>query len=234
MTIKNKEGKVYVITGPNKLAKAQIAWDFKKLIFHNFSWPEIRSGISEKKSAPNKIKIPTDISEPFKDTLIFPNEESRVVEKKIEDNQEINVVDIPVPVEENKNQENKNLEFELPPIKYKVLMHCLPAEKKIYQDSLYGESWSKITYKEKFIFPAVIISNEDLFMSFWSTDPKQKITEGSIVYPFVYEVYNEQTESYNKVPYNEHRWWKIVEKETKDVGWIYKAIPSDNQPDFSD
>jgi hypothetical protein len=221
MTIKNKEGKIYVITGPNKLAKAQIVWDVRKLIFHNFSWPEIRSGISEKKTAPNKVKIHTEISEAPKESLVFPIEELEEIK-----------VEIPPKIEEENKQDK--LEFELPLIKYKVLMHCLPAEKKNYQDNLYGETWSKITYKQKFIFPAVIISNEDLFMSFWSSDPKQKITEGSIVYPFVYEVYNEQTESYNKVPYNEHRWWKIVEKETKDVGWIYKTIPSDSQPDFSD
>jgi len=232
MSITDKEGKVYKISGPNKLAKAQVSWDIKKLVFHNFNWPEIRTS-ADKKITKNKIKIKENIQEIKQPEVPIAISEEQISYKESQ-YQEIKEPEYKETQEPEQETKKETLEFELPMIKYKVLMHCLPAERKSYQDNLYGESWTKVTYKKKFIFPAVIIDNEDLFMTFWSSDPKEKITLDSIVYPFVYEVYEESTDSYNRVPYNQHRWWKIVEKENKDIGWIYKAIPSDNQPDFSD
>ena len=216
MTIIKKDGNVYTISTPNKLAKNQVNWDVRKLIFHNFEWKE---EIFNKKKKPNVQKPQIK----FEEIQVGTKQE---IEKKIEE-----------VVTEEKIEEvvvENDQDFELPFIKYKVIMHCLPAENKKYSDDLYGEKWSKTTYKQKFIFPSVLISNQDLVMEFWTTDPNKKINENSIVFPFAYEVYNQDTLSYDRVPFDEHRWWMISSKERKESGWLFKCVPSPTQPDFSD
>lgn len=210
MTIRNKDGNVYKLQGPNKLSKNQEIWDVKKLIFHNFYWQDILSN----------IKNP---------------ETKEIVEEKIQE-YKIKEELIEEKIQENKTEEQPKIEktFDLPILKYKVLMHCTPAKIKKNIDPLYGDVKIKITYENKIIFPCVLISSEDLILEFWTSDPNQTITEKSVVYPFLYEVYNEETKRYDNIPYDDRRWWKIIEKTQKDNGWIFKAMPSDFQPDFSD
>ena len=220
MTIIKKDGNVYTLSVPNKLAKSQVAWDISKLVFHNFTWKE--EVFNFNKSSKNSKKNPEILK-------------TKPQEIKPEETPEIKLEEIPKETHEeiHENKEEK-VDFDLPFIKYKVLIHCLPAQNKNYSDSFYVENWSKITYKKKFIFPAIIISNEDLILEFWSTDPENKITEKSIIFPFAYEVYNEESLSYDRVPYDQHRWWLISSKERKESGWLFSAIPSADQPDFSD
>ena len=75
---------------------------------------------------------------------------------------------------------------------------------------------------------------DDLELEFWTSDPNEQIGLKSIIYPFAYEVYNKDTTRYDRVPYDEYRWWIINEKENKEGGWVFYAIPSLDQPDFSD
>jgi hypothetical protein len=79
-----------------------------------------------------------------------------------------------------------------------------------------------------------MISSTDLSIEFWTSDPKNQITEKSIIYPFSYEVHNQSTDNYDRVPYDEYRWWKVSSKERKEEGWLFRAVPSDVQPDFSE
>ena len=228
MTIINKEGNVYLISGPNKLVENQVAWDSKKLIFHNFNWKdELFKNQSRPQSPVGINKIAPQPTEP-----IFHVEQEKDPEINLKNNEKENEFS-----KENKDdatQKTEKQDFELPFIRYKALMHCLPAENKKYSDNFYGEKWSKTFYKKKFIFPAVIISNQDLSMEFWSTDPDNKITENSIVFPFAYEIYNEDTQQYDRVPFDEHRWWLVSSKEVKESGWLFSTVPSSTQPDFSD
>jgi hypothetical protein len=124
--------------------------------------------------------------------------------------------------------------FDLPYIKYKVLCHCLPARLEQRTDSLYGDSWARVKYGAKFVFPCVVTSSSDLSLEFWTSDPKEQVSEKSIVYPFAYEVHNKETESYDRVPYDDYRWWRVSSREKKEGGWLFAANPSDLQPDFSD
>jgi hypothetical protein len=79
-----------------------------------------------------------------------------------------------------------------------------------------------------------VVSSGDLTLEFWTSDPRDQISEKSVIYPFCYEVHNQNTDSHDKVPYDDYRWWRVSEKERKEGGWLFKANPSDFQPDFSD
>jgi hypothetical protein len=220
MTIKKKDGSVYIIEGPNKLVKNQEKIDLDKCNFYNFSWDEIvyKGRISSKIPVGTVIEKPTPV-----DTKEFePKEKPKEPETKLE------------PKPETKPEKDAKDDFVFPILKVKVLMHCLPAKVSTHKDLLYGESWERIIYNKKFIFPAVMISNNDLEMSFWTSDPNEKITEKSIVFPFSYEIYNQNTQGYDRVPFDEHRWWKVSQKETKEGGWLISTIPSQEHPDFSD
>lgn len=247
MVILHKDGKVYRLEAPNPLVKAQENWDDKKLIFHNFNWDEIKlkNGMSvvtkiktnkeeivktdtkeiqtlasEAASVPESISIPTiDSKEEIKPKIEFKSED-QVQEDKCE------------PAEKDANTEP--VEYELPYIKYKVLAHCLPAKIETKSDNFYGETWQRVKYLKKIVIPFIMISANDFSIEFWTSDPKNQITEKSIIYPFCYEVHNQETNRYDRVPYDEYRWWKVTSKEPKEKGWVFQAIPSDYQPDFSD
>jgi hypothetical protein len=114
---------------------------------------------------------------------------------------------------------------ELPELKNVVLFHCLPAYIRQEKDDLYDEVMNQVKYGEKFIFPAVILENIDLSMKFWTTDPHSKIAKRSVVFPFKYK---------DGPHLKEFRWWQVVGKEEKELGYIFEAIPSTFQPEFSD
>lgn len=224
MTIIKKDGNVYVLQGPNPIVKEQTSWDPRELVFHNFSWEEItylQDAARAKKNVQNKPKpTATEPEAPAAPARLAPEEK------------EEKPPTTPEP-QENHDPEAPR-EFDLPYIKYKVLCYCLPANTKVHTDRLYGESWQKTTYGTKFIFPCVVIDSSDISLEFWTSDPKSKIGEKSIVYPFSYEVHNTATDRYDKVPYDEYRWWKISSKESKEGGWLFKCVPSETHPDFSD
>lgn len=222
MVIRKKDGNVYVLEGPNKLVKDQEYWDNKKIVFHNFSWDEI---IWKNKNPSKQIKLPpTEI--PFPIEYSAPVLKiSNPVESPQQETRQIQSEDLEVP----------NDNFDFPILKYKTMMHCLPAKIIEREDEFYGEKRQKIIYEKKFIFPSVLLENDDLQIQFWTSDPKDQIKEKSIIFPFAYEVFNNGTSSYDRVPFDEHRWWVINKKEKKEEGgWILTAIPSLTQPDFSD
>lgn len=219
MAIRRKDGNLYVLEGPNPIVKDQIAWDPNRLVFHNFSWDEITfSQASEqfrKKTEQSRkpTKQTTTTSEPI-------SQKPESISESLESEPEKTI--------------DETKEFDLPYIKYKVLCYCLPATTKVHVDKLYGESWQRTTYGKKFVFPCVIIQSSDITLEFWTSDPRKQIQERSIIYPFSYEVHNTATDSYDKVPYDEYRWWKVSEAQEKEGGWLFGCVPSEDHPDFSD
>lgn len=220
MAIFTKDGKVYVLQGPNPLVEKQASWDPSKLVLHNLSWEEIRTGGKRPPQKPPEIP----------DTNPNPKQEQDV-QKGIE--KAGDPINAPKEKDEEPHETADN-EFELPYIKYKVLCHCLPAKVENRNDPFYGETWSRVTYGKKFVFPCVIISSNDLSLEFWTSDPDGKISERSVIYPFSYEVHNQDTDAYDRVPYDDYRWWKVTSKEPKEGGWLFSSAPSDINPDFSD
>lgn len=223
MAIFTKDGKVYVVEGPNPLVKKQESWDPSKLVFHNFEWEDITQEAS--KTTRQRRRSP----EPPVQVPSIPAVEVRREEAPIEPAPS-------QPPDPAATQEADGVErpFDLPYIKYKVLCHCLPARLEQRTDSLYGDSWGRVKYGTKFVFPCVVTASSDLSLEFWTSDPRGQITERSIVYPFSYEVHNRETDAYDRVPYTEYRWWRVSSKEQKEGGWLLTANPSDFQPDFSD
>jgi hypothetical protein len=216
MAIMSKDGSVYVIKSPNPLVKDQEKWDSSKLVFHNFTWDEIRANAAPRMKKQETRKI-SDLPEPLPEPPPLPKAPPKTEETK----------------QETPTQQDEKT-FDLPQIKYKVLSHCLPAIVQKKKDTLYGESWERLTYGKKMVFPLIVVESNDFSFDFWTSDPNGQITERSIIYPFSYEVYNEDTGSYDKVPYDEYRWWKVSSKERKEGGWLFKSVPSDIQPDFSE
>ena len=215
MAILSRDGKVYTLQSPNPIVEKQVAWDRSSLVFHNFEWEDIlqRVGNAQKKPAP-VVAVPNPNP--------IPTESPPPPEQKDDE-----------PTVKQQAPPEKN-EFELPHIKYRVLCHCLPAKVENRRDELYGETWTRTTYGTKFVFPCVVMSSTDLSLEFWTSDPRSQISEKSVVYPFSYEVYNQEANSYDMVPYDDYRWWRITSKEKKEGGWLFQASPSDHQPDFSD
>lgn len=235
--IKNKDGNIYILEGPNKLVQKQENWDINDLEFHNFIWDDIYYNNVSRSTIKNSLNstIGQEVRQPIdksqspikKDQSISDIPVSSVTQKNPDP--VINVKE-----EEHSPSENSNWSnYKFPLLKRKVLMHCLPAKTITGQDSLYGESWTKVKYGNKFIFPSVVTKNSDLVLEFWTTDPDNKLEDKSILFPFCYEVYNSRTNDYDRVPYDENRWWKILEKKSKDIGWLFTAVPSEDNPDFS-
>ncbi len=96
----------------------------------------------------------------------------------------------------------------------KPVFYCLPAVIRQHRDALYGETYSTIKYDTPFTFEAYVTEQSDLVLEFWTS--ADKISEGSVIYPKIME----------------KRWWRVVSKEVKEDGWLYRAIPSDYQPNF--
>lgn len=102
----------------------------------------------------------------------------------------------------------------IPEIKVnKLFIHCLPAILKEKTDEVYGDKYKVLEYLSPFSFEGVIVNQQDLFISIWTT---AEIQESSILYP----------------KNNQKRWWKVQEKIEKTGGWLLNCIPSDYQPYF--
>lgn len=232
MAIFTKDGKMYIVEGPNPLVEKQASWERSKLVFHNFEWEDIsqkasRTATAQKIQKDRSPVIPPAEPPPLAQSVAATNEPEDEVATAEEE-------PTPPQPEPEAKEEAEQREFDLPYIKYKVLCHCLPAKIEQRNDSFYGESWGRIKYGKKFVFPCVVVSSGDLTLEFWTSDPKEQMSEKSIVYPFSYEVHNHNTDSYDRVPYDDYRWWRISHKEKKEGGWLFRANPSDFQPDFSD
>lgn len=104
-----------------------------------------------------------------------------------------------------KQEEDKNM----------ISVWCSPVVMKEQKDELYGTSFLKSFYGEKFIFSAIMKSQND-FSLILLTD-EEKVTENSILYPKT----------------SDKRWWKvekIIEQESHKE--LYCSI-SDFTPKFT-
>jgi len=141
MAIKNKDGTVFKISGPNPLMEDQTLW--KGFTKHNFEW-------TEEIDKQNKAKS-------FE---IKQNKEDVVFEKKI-------AVEEPKIVEEKKEevkQQNKISDHK------KIKCFCIPAKIIEKKDSLYDEVYQRTEYLDKFIFETVIIEKADIYLKFWTME----------------------------------------------------------------
>ncbi len=94
---------------------------------------------------------------------------------------------------------------------------CLPCISfKTVDDPLYGSSFGKVTYGEKFLFEGRIIELEDLYIQIMTEN--KEVTEKSILFPKI----------------KGKRWWKVSHTTNTEDGQLIVAMISDYQPSFSD
>lgn len=199
MVIKNKNGSEYRLKGPNPIMKNQNLWDNFEI--HNMNFDET---IDHFKKTTNK----TVLLNFNKDEITIEDKSPKIKEAQQETKQEIKQ-EIKQEVKQEIKQEVKNSQIK------KTIIHCLPANVSIKEDSLYGDVKKIIRYGEKFTFDAVLLEITDFQISFWTNI---KIENESIIYP----------------KNSDKRWWKIINSEVKFEGNVFHAKISSITPNFED
>ena len=161
MSIKNKDGTVFRLRGPNPLMKKQKNWEEEEeFVLHNCEWDnETRQDEGDVVTDQSDFNVKSDVSleEPIE---LEPPEPEPEPEPEP-----------PKPYEPQKTFQLEN----------KIKIHCLPLVTIEHHDELYNEVRKSQQYGAKFLFEGIIINQNDFSLIFWS-DIKT-IEAGSIVYP---------------------------------------------------
>jgi hypothetical protein len=202
MTLRNKDGTIYKLAGPNPAMKNQNLWSEGEFKVHNMQWE------GEKAEDTNQV---TPMSSDFdvRDTFLSALDKAKVDIKVVEPKPDSPIERKPL-VQPDLQREAENTSNGIE----KVFIHCLPAYLRERRDALYGDSYKTIQYGKPTSFEGVILQQSDLAIEIWTdTD---RITIGSVLYPKT----------------NFKRWWRVQDKTQKGGGWVLTAMPSDHQPSF--
>lgn len=212
MSIKDKDGNVYKLRGPNPLVKNRNDWDKNKITLINFK--KIKEEIFEDKK--KNIKKPIDIAE---DLSLFQGPEPS---KNISAQDFIEKIAEPEqPPKEDKKEFKININVDERAaralLERGVEYYCSPVigHKEIV-DELYGTSYKTPKYGTKFLFDAIIVDQSDLQLQIWCV---KDISKDSVIY--------------RKNQQGGERWWRISDTESKSGGYLCLASISDVNPDFS-
>lgn len=226
MAIKDKDGNVYKLRGPNPLVKNLSEWDSNSVIVIN------RYGVKE---------IVSDLNNPIKEqqeyvkdiskelNLYEGTEETKNVSAQefldeVAQKEEPPKVEMPIEnIVDKQPSQTESITIEVNEKTAKILkergcaFHCAPViGQKLWKDELYGTSYTTNKYGTKFIFDAVIVAQSDLEMQFWCI---REIKKDSIVLKIDQQ--------------GGERCWRIHEIESKSGGYLCRAMISDTNPDFS-
>jgi len=203
MTLKNKNGSLYQLNKPNPLSTEQELWELEQQNYtlHNCEWENanIPQGTTQE-----IIKIPTK-----------PDPPPKPIEPVI-------IEDLPPPPP-IATPEPKKLQIPDSVRNKMVMFWCVPVTVKKVQDNLYGDTYNKTVFGEKFSFEGVVLEKQDLSMTFWTT--VSQVVQGSIVFPSKYVNVNEN--------YDDYRWWKVQSIKEKSPGMIMYCVTSEITPDFT-
>ena len=231
MAIKDKDGNVYKLRGPNPLMKDQkVDWDLKSLKFINMGWSneiveDVRNPVKKFKTDFNVVDIGEKLdlvpNEIAATTTVPAREFVKEIVKEVVEPEVVERIAVVTPPKKEEPQEEVVLN--VPPQLASILKqrgveyYCAPViGKKHHTDDLYDNSYYTMQYGNKFVFDAVVIDMSDLELQFWCIRP---ISAESIVFP--------------KTKEKGQRWWRITEVEAKTGGYLCNAITSDTNPDFS-
>jgi hypothetical protein len=231
MAIKDKDGGVYKLRGPNPLLKNQSEWDASKIRLINLGWKDEiiedeRNPIEEIKK--NSIDIgkelnleenPPEVAKgkvvPAKDfikEIVEPD--PKPIMKPVE---VVKPEPVVMPEEDKPVQINVDARMARILKERGVEYFCAPCVGfKTHMDDFYGDSYKTPVYGEKYVFDAIVVAESDLQLQFWCV---KHISVNSIVY--------------RKVKDGGERWWRIQEVEPKTGGFLARAMISDLNPDFS-
>lgn len=232
MAIKDKDGNVYRLRGPNPLVKEMSEWDKSQVKLINIGSSKVEVIEDERNPVKASHELVIDIGEELnldkqthkskniraKDFLKEISEPVQEQEKIAEKPQEI--VE-PEPSEETFEPEPViiNVDQKLSRIikERGVEFFCVPVVGTIeHRDELYGNSYYTNKYGDKFIFDAVIIDSDDFQIQFWCI---KQVSKDSVVF--------------RRNPEGAERWWRIHSIEPKTGGFLCLATISDVNPDFS-
>ncbi len=177
MALRNKDGSVFKLNGPNPIMTQQTLWN-DKYIIHNKIGRRVVIADSQ------------EIQEP----ILKPQTKEPQIVESLGKKEEIRVESPNDPIQ----------------------VWCQPANYVEVVDPLYGEKYKKIKYGKKFMFEAIIVEHEDLFMIFWTNT--KAVTPGSVIYP----------RSRDK------KWWRIESVKEDQGGYLMYASITSHHPDFSD
>lgn len=222
MALKNKDGTVYKLRGPNPVLKDQKLWDSFKV--HNM---QVQGEIQPDASDIQAIRTDFQVRNNFLDDLdqAAAEQEANSIDIKVVESvakTELPKLQISEPI---KVKETRAVEAPLPetiPAKSidvpKIFIYCLPAVIKSKTDEVYGDNYQTIKYNDPFSFEGIVLDQSDLTFKFWTqTDSlTSQIQHGSVLFP----------------KGNQRRWWRVQNKIEKTGGWIITAHPSDFQPHF--
>lgn len=213
MAIKDKDGNVYRLRGPNPVMRTQEQWDTSKVHLINIGGKE--ETVSDDN---NPIKEFEENVLDIGKELNLQATKSVSAQKFLEEINELEPV-TPEIVVEIKKEEPVSLKVDENIAKiFKqrgVVFFCAPAVgKKKYQDDLYATSYETTVYGDKLMFDAVLIEESDLQMQMWAI---REIQPDSIVYQKGIG----------------QRWWRITKCQNKSGGFLLSGVPSDVNPDFS-
>lgn len=217
MAIKDKDGSVYKLRGPNPLMRTQQEWDRAKIKLINLGTQsevveDERNPIQEFKETYNVLDIGEELG-------LKSNEETRYV-KPVEFIQEIQETPSEPEIVVEKPPEPEEVVITVDKSLLKIFkehgktFHCVPAVGfKEHRDELYESSYKTVVYGDKLLFDGLVVEESDLKISVWCI---KSVGPSSIIYK------QDRAE----------RWWRVVESEPKTGGYLLSAIPSDSNPSF--
>lgn len=217
MAIRDEQGNVYRLTSPNPIRRRQNQWNKTSLVLHNFTWQGLTLP-DESTSQP----FSSDIEELNISTIeeIAPPKKEYIPEIKVEPEKDIEE-EISIAIQEVEKEIEETSPYNQETQKFldenKIMMWCSPPVITETIDHLYGENQRTIDYTTKYSFEGVIISQNDLEMSFWTPID---ITRNSIIFPV-------------DLKKRRSRWWRVIETEKKD-GTVARCTLSEHSLDFSD
>ncbi len=212
MAIKDKDGKVYKLRGPNPIMKTQDTWDNKHVKLVNFGWDE--HTVEDHANPLKKFDSDYNVRDIGTVLNLTPNDEAEEVITKIEETIGEIKDEIVEPVVETVEPLKVDATTSRALEKHKTTFHCAPAIQVTIKDDLYGDSYERTSYGNKVFFEGIITKQSDFTLEFWAS---QEVTVNSVVYP--------QDRS--------KRWWRINSTHPKSGGYIMTAMVSDVNPDFS-
>jgi hypothetical protein len=224
MAIRDKDGNIYKLRGPNPKMRDQSQWAKDRIVYINMDFGKTTEIVSDERNPIEKFKTNYNVLDVGEELNLVPNEEfdSNVAVIPREQNTDppppIDAMEQETPVERDPNQQvnitgvDEKMKRALQ--RNMIEFRCAPAIRKEYTDALYGETKIKTTYGNKFVFDGIIIAQNTFEIQFFSFKP---ITFGSIVFPVN----------------QDKQWWRIEDVTPRTGGYVCKGMVSDVNPDFS-
>jgi len=219
MPIKDKDGTIYTLRGPDPLFDTQDNWNRDKVTLLNMKWSDVV--IEDKKKHSKSIKplegfnlSTTDAPEidnvPPELPKIEPPKENVAVIKPPK-RQPVAISEEPAPPKKPTVVDKKTADLL---DEHKVMFHCLPVMRIKHHDELYDVETYTSGFGQKFTFAGIILEETDLQLLFWSD---RELADKSVVFPYNRSI----------------RCWRIDKSEPKSGGFMYLGYPSDISPDWS-